>query len=126
MVAGSVAPLQILKEKTHQKKLTFHLTLKNPDAICFSELSIERDQAYYFHNQGTGSKLHPKAYVSPADKVTISEVGRNPFKLEKPFLAVVDIYLEKLWEGEPLDIYQLPIECSKSLLTKDRSDSISV
>ena len=112
VAAGLAEPLQVLKEKTYGKKLTFHLILKNPDALCFSELSIDRGEAYYFHNQGTGSKLHQEAYVSQVDKTVIPKIGKNPFKLEKPFLAIVDIYLEGLWKEEALDIHQLPVDYS--------------
>lgn len=112
MVAGLAAPLKTLKKKIHGKKLTYYLILKNPEALSFSELSIEHGQAYYFHNQGTGARLHQKSYVSLADKVAVPETRGNHLGTEKSFLALVDIYLEELWKKDSFDLHRLPVTYS--------------
>ena len=119
-VAASLAhPLETLKEKASDKKLTFRLILKNPSVLGFSELSIDRGQTYYFHNQGATSKLYQAAYVSQADKIPVQETISHLGKLEKPFFGIVDIHLKELWHKRKLTVNKLPIDYQIHIKAKE-------
>ncbi len=99
-------PLQVLRQKMYDQKLTFHLTLQNPHCIQYSVLSVERGKIYHFTNLGAPPKLHPQAYVTAADMVPLQPRTVHYDQVEKTHFGKIDIHLKQLCDSSstlPID-----------------------